>query len=312
MCILAYVHNLTIFAKTIILILYCGINIYDKELYTMKIKVIIMDIDGTLTNSEKKITPRTKEVLMRMQERGAKLVLASGRPTAGLLGFAKELEMDKHHGLLVAYNGSAVTDAQTGEVLFSKRLSAAQAQDIIKHLRQFSVHIVVYKGDNLYTEDVNDRMITVNGEPFDVLSYEEKCCCMRFGESKDLVAFADYPMNKILTAGDPEYLAANHEAMSAPFAGEINSAFTSAFYYEFTAKGIDKAEALDSVLIPMGYTREEMAAFGDGQNDISMIKYAGLGVAMANADDAVKAAADTVTLSNEEDGIAHILEQYMD
>ena len=277
----------------------------------MNIKVIILDIDGTLTDSAKRITPRTKAVLLAAQEQGARLVLASGRPTKGLRAIAKELEMDRHHGLLVSYNGSAVVDAQTNELLFSKALSVEEGREILTHISSFSgARAVVYKGDYMYAQDIRDRFITVNGERFDVLAYESKCCCMEIREAGNLVEFADYEMNKVLVAADPEYLLAHHEEMAAPFAGRLNCVFTSPFYFEFTANGIDKAKALDFVLSPMGYKREEMAAFGDGQNDISMIRYAGLGVAMANADEKVKAAADEITLSNDEDGVAHTLERY--
>ena len=86
--------------------------------------------------------------------------------------------------------------------------------------------------------------------------------------------------------------------------------FTAPFYFEFTAQGIDKAKALDTVLIPRGYKKEEMIAFGDGHNDATMVEYAGIGVAMANAVDDLKAVADEVTRSNEEDGIAYTLNKY--
>jgi len=87
--------------------------------------------------------------------------------------------------------------------------------------------------------------------------------------------------------------------------------FTSPFYFEYTAKGIDKAKALDTVLKPMGYTKDDMIAFGDGHNDASMIKYVGTGVAMGNAVQALKDIADEITLSNDEDGIAVSLYNHM-
>ena len=92
-----------------------------------------------------------------------------------------------------------------------------------------------------------------------------------------------------------------------PFKDSLSCMFTAPFYFEFTAKGIDKAKALDTVLTPMGYKREEIIAFGDGHNDISIIKYAGIGIAMDNAVDVLKKVADEITFSNDEDGIAHIL-----
>ena len=88
--------------------------------------------------------------------------------------------------------------------------------------------------------------------------------------------------------------------------------FTAPFYYEFTAKNVDKAKAIDAAFTKLGYVAEEMIAFGDAENDTSMLEYAGIGVAMGNATDALKAAADEVTLSNDEDGIAASLYRHID
>lgn len=121
----------------------------------------------------------------------------------------------------------------------------------------------------------------------------------------------DYPLNKILTAGDDVYLKEHYQEMMEPFKDTLSCMFTAPFYFEFTAKGVDKAKAIESVLIPRGYKKEEMIAFGDGQNDASMLEYVGTGVAMANAVDELKAVADEVTKSNEEDGIAYSLYKHM-
>ena len=99
--------------------------------------------------------------------------------------------------------------------------------------------------------------------------------------------------------------------ISEPFIGKLSSMFTAAFYYEFTAQGIDKANALNEVLVPMGINPEDTISFGDGQNDLSIINFAGIGVAMGNAVENLKKAADVITLSNDEDGIAYVLEKYL-
>ncbi len=278
----------------------------------MKYKVIIMDVDGTLTNSQKIVTPKTKEALIRAQENGAILVLASGRPTSGLRDLAHELQMDQYHGLLISFNGSKVIDCMNDAVLFNQAMSVEEGKAVLEHMKKFDrVRPMIDKGEYMMVNNVYDNMITVNGKPFDVMQYEARGGKFKLCEVDDLAAFVDYPLNKILTTADPEYLQAHYKEMEEPFKNSLNCVFTAAFYFEFTAKGIDKAKALDTVLKPMGYCPKEMIAFGDGHNDASMIKYAGMGIAMANAVDALKEISDDVTLSNDEDGIAESLYKYM-
>lgn len=278
----------------------------------MSIKVIMMDVDGTLTNSQKKISPKTKEALLKAQKAGAILILASGRPTSGLRDFEQELQMDKNHGLLVCYNGSKVVDCETNEVLFNQAMSVSEGKAVLEHMKKFDrVRPMIDKGEYMYVNNVYDNMITLNGKPFNVMEYESRGGKYKLCEVDDLAEFLDYEINKILTFGDPEYLQDNYKEMMAPFDGKLSCMFTGPFYFEFTAMGIDKAKALDAVLKPLGYIQDEMIAFGDGQNDASMVNYAGIGVAMANAVDELKAIAQDVTLSNDEDGIAESLYKYM-
>lgn len=278
----------------------------------MSIKVIIMDVDGTLTNTQKVITPKTKEALLKAEEQGAILVLASGRPTSGLLDIAKELKMDQHHGLLVSYNGSKVIDCETMETLFNQALSVEEGKAVLEHMKKFEkVRPMIDKGEYMFVNNVYDNMIQFNGAPFDVIQYESRGGKFKLCEVDDLAEFVDFELNKILTTSDPEYLQAHYQEMMEPFKETLSCMFTGPFYFEFTAQGIDKAKALDTVLIPKGYKKEEMIAFGDGHNDASMVRYAGIGVAMANAVQDLKDIADEVTLSNDEDGIAVTLAKYM-
>lgn len=278
----------------------------------MAIKVIIMDVDGTLTNSQKVVTPETKEALLKAQDAGAILILASGRPTSGLRDLSKELQMDKHNGLLVCYNGAKVVDCQSEEVLFNQALSIEEAKAVLEHMKKFDrVRPMIDHGEYMYVTNVYDNIIQFNGGPFNVMEYESRGGKYKLCEVDDLAAFVDFPLNKILTTSDPEYLQEHYKEMQAPFIDTLSCMFTGPFYFEFTAKGIDKAKALDIVLKPMGYKQEEMMAFGDGHNDTSMVKYAGIGVAMANAVEDLKAIADDVTLSNDEDGIAKSIYKYM-
>ena len=278
----------------------------------MDYQILTLDLDGTLTNSKKVVTPKTKEALLKAEEKGAILILASGRPTSGLMDLARELKMDQYHGLLVAYNGSKVIDCKTNETLFNQALSVEEGKAVLEHMKKFErVRPMIDKGEYMYVNNVYDNWITWKGEPFDVIQYESRGGKFKLCEIDDLAAFVDFPLNKILTTSDPEYLQAHYKEMMEPFKDTLSCMFTGDFYFEFTAQGIDKAKALDTVLSPMGYRREEMIAFGDGHNDASMVNYAGIGVAMANAVDDLKAIADEVTLSHDEDGIAASLYKHM-
>ena len=270
----------------------------------MGIKAVVMDVDGTLTNGEKEITPKTKEVLLEVQKRGILLILASGRPTSGLVKLGSELEMDKNNGLFVSYNGSKVINFQTGKEMFNEPMTIEEAKSVLEHMKKFNVKPMIDKDSYMYVNDVYDCMIKFNGEPFNVINYEARGGNYKLCEIDDLVEFVDYPVNKILTAGDPEYLQENYKEMMEPFKDRLSCMFTAPIYFEFTAQGIDKAKALDTVLKPLNIKKDEIIAFGDGHNDISIIRYAGTGVAMENAVQELKQEADEITLSNEEDGIA--------
>ncbi len=263
-------------------------------------KVIVMDVDGTLTNNEKKITAKTKEALMKAQQQGMILVLASGRPTTGLVELAKELEMDQHHGLLVSYNGSKVIDFTTKEVLFDQPLSIDEIKSILKHLKQFDITPMIDDGTHLYVENTDGYRV----------DYETKGNNFILNQVENLESFVTFESSKILTSGIPEYMDEIFEEMKRPFEDNLSCMFTAPFYVEYTAKGIDKAKALDTVLTHLGYHRDEVIAFGDGHNDTSMIEYVGLGIAMDNAVQALKDISNFVTLSNEEDGIAYAINKF--
>ena len=263
-------------------------------------KVIVMDVDGTLTNKEKKITQKTKAALKMAQEQGMILVLASGRPTSGLLNLAKELEMDQHQGLLVSYNGSQVIDLSTKAILLNNPLSISEAKSILRHLKQFNLTPMIDDGVHLYVENVDGYLV----------EYETKGNAFILKEVDDLEAFVEFECHKILTSGMPDYMEEIFEDMKYPFNEQFNCIFTAPFYVEYTAKGIDKAKALETVLNHLGCQKEEVVAFGDGHNDASMLKYVGLGIAMENAVQALKDIAHFVTFSNEEDGIAYALERF--
>lgn len=274
-------------------------------------KAIVLDIDGTLLTSEKKISPLTKECLINAQKKGIKLILASGRPTTGMWDVSKELEMEKYQGLLVSYNGSKVVDCQSSTELFNQPMTMEMGKKVLEHMKLFDVEVMIDKEDYMYVNDVFKGWIDYQGQPLNIIEYEARGGKYKLCEKDDLADFLETPINKILTAGNPTYLSEISAQMKKPFKNQLNCVFTADFYFEFTAQGVDKAKALDTVLSPLGIKRQDIIAFGDGHNDRTMLAYAGMGIAMDNAVDDLKKVADRVTGSNDEEGIVTILKEYL-
>lgn len=271
------------------------------------IKAILLDIDGTLTNDQKVITPRTREALLKCQEKGVVLVLASGRTTNGLSTYAADLDLAHHGGVLVCYNGAKSLNCETGQVYFEQSMTVEQGKRVLEHMKKFDVAPVIDHGEYMY---VNDCFFTIerDGKPWYIIEYEGHSNNYKLCEKRDLAAYADWRINKILNAGQPEYLQQVAEEMAAPFEGELSAMFTAPWYFEFTPLGVDKVRALKDTFDVLGINQDEVMSFGDAQNDLTMIKWAKVGVAMGNAVDEVKAEADYVTTDNNSDGIADALE----
>lgn len=277
----------------------------------MDLKAIVLDLDGTLLNSEKVVSPGTKKKLIEAQEKGITVILASGRPTPAMMGIAEELELDKYEGYVVSYNGSSVYDTKTKETVFQQLLSEELSKDILNHLGQYDVVPMVVIEDRIYVTDAFfDIDYPLPTGIKTVVEYESRMAPFKVTEVDDFNEVVDRPLNKILLAGRPDYLAENWEAISAPYDGQATSSFSTPFYFEFTDVGVDKARALNEFLPTLGIEAENVIAFGDGQNDRSIIEFAGVGVAMANAVPEILELADEVTKSNDEDGIVEMLNRF--
>lgn len=277
----------------------------------MDLKAIVLDLDGTLLNSKKIVSPGTKQKLIEAQEKGIKVILASGRPTPAMMQIAGELELDKYEGYVVSYNGGSVYDAKTKKIVFQQLISEELSKDILNHVGQYDVVPMVVIEDCIYVTDAFfDIDYPLPAGYKMVVEYESRMAPFKVTEVDDFNVVVDRPLNKILLAGRPDYLAKNWEALSAPFLGQATSVFSTPFYFEFTDVGVDKAYALHEFLPKLGIKPENVIAFGDGQNDRSIIEYAGVGVAMANAVPEILKLADKVTKSNDEDGIVEMLNRF--
>lgn len=267
----------------------------------MNYRMIVLDLDGTLTNRDKVITKRTREALFELKNRGGIIVLASGRPTYGVMPLAEELELNRTGGYILSFNGGRIIDCKTEETVFARELPISSNQTIIRLSKEHGVNVLTYEKDTIITADVSDQYV----------KKEAAINKLEVKEIKDMESYVNFPVVKFLMLDDGDYLALVEPKVKA-FLGRDYSVYRSEPYFlEILPKGIDKAASLERLLTRLGLEKSQMIACGDGYNDLSMIKYAGLGVAMENAVLPVKKAADYVTLSNNEDGIAHVVEKFM-
>lgn len=267
----------------------------------MAYRMIVLDLDGTLTNRDKVITPRTKEALMKLKSQGGTIVLASGRPTYGVMPLAKELGLTEDGGYILSFNGGRIIECKTGETVFAKELPVTSNKKIIALAREHGVNILTYEGDCIITPDPRDIYVKKESD----INKLEVRRVENFGQ------YVDFPVVKFLLLDDGDYLALVEPKVKAALGRDYSVYRSEPHFLEVLPKGIDKAASLERLLTRLNMTKDEMIACGDGYNDLSMIQYAGLGVAMENAVLPVKNAADYVTLSNNDDGVAHVIEKFM-
>lgn len=266
----------------------------------MKYKLLVLDLDGTLTNNKKEITPHTLQTLLQAQANGLKIILASGRPTYGIAPLANTLQLDVHEGYILAYNGGQIIDWKTKNILYENVLDPAIYPYLYECAKKNNFVILSYKEEYIVSEDADNQYVRHE-------AFLNKMKSLTVPNFLDVINF---PVAKCLIVGDPEPLALLEQEMKVTLENQMNVFRSEPFFLELVPKGIDKARSLAVLLKKLGISKEEMIACGDGFNDLSMIQYAGLGVAMANAQEVIKNAADYITLSNEEDGVAAVVEKF--
>ncbi len=268
----------------------------------MKYKLIILDLDGTLTNDKKEITPHTLETILKAEEMGIKVVLASGRPTYGIAPIAKRLKLDEYGGYILSYNGGEIINWQTGELLYKNLLEPEILPYLYQCAKENDFAIMTYDGEYVVTESPDDQYVK-RASLVNVMPIKEV--------ENFLEAVTPRPISKCLIMGEANKLAMLERKMNATLQGRMGVFRSEPYFLELVPKGIDKAKSSAYLLNSLGINREEMIAIGDGFNDVSLIQYAGLGIAMANAQEIVRQNANYITLSNEEDGVAHAIEKFI-
>lgn len=267
----------------------------------MGFRLLVLDLDGTLTNSKKEITSRTLNLLLEVQKRGVRVVLASGRPTYGVAPIADKLCLAEYGGYIVAYNGGEIVNWQTKETLYEDTIDPVFIPYLYWCAKKNDFAIVTYHQEFVLTERPNDEYVLK----------EALLNVMKIKPVSHFLSSITFPVTKCMIVGNPSRLVVLEKEMFDQLKGRMEVYRSEPYFLELVPKGIDKAASLEILVSDMGLSTDEVIACGDGFNDISMIKLAGMGVAMANAQPEVKEHADFITLSNDEDGIAQVVEKYL-
>lgn len=264
-------------------------------------KLIAVDIDGTLINSNKEINQRTKDALIKAQEEGNVVVISSGRSPIGVMKYAKELKLDEYEGYICNYNGARTADMKTDEIVINHTLALDKTREMLKLSDELDIFYVIYFDNKIYTQDFKTYNLDDIAIKNDMLvKYVPK-----------LSEKIDFEPNNILFTQHPENMEEPSNILEEKFGEEFEFVFSEPFYFEAMPKEVSKGKALLELAEKLNISKENVIAFGDQMNDYTMIEMAGVGVAMANAVDELKNIADHVTSSNDEDGIAKYLEEFV-
>lgn len=266
----------------------------------MKYKLLVLDVDGTLLNDEREISKRTLAALLKVQQMGVHIVLASGRPTYGLMPLAKTLELGNYGGFVLSYNGCQIIKAQNGEILFERRINPEMLPYLEKKARKNGFAIFTYHDDTLITDSPDNEYIKNEALLNNLKIIKED-------EFSTAIDFA--PCKCMLVSDKEKALIGLEQHWEKRLAGTLDAFRSEPYFLEVVPCGVNKANTLGALLEHLGVTREEVIAVGDGVCDVTMLQLAGMGVAMGHSQDSVKVCADYVTASNEEDGVALAVEK---
>ena len=220
--------------------------------------LLALDIDGTLTNSEKKVTGKVQHALDQFVAAGGRIILASGRPTYGIVPVAETLGLPEKGGYILAYNGGRVMDCKTGRYLYEKNLPQDVIPVLARQAKEFGVNIMTYEDDCIITE-----------QPEDIYCVKESQ--INHMKIKQVKSFSDYvifPVTKCLLTADGDYLQQVEEKMKAYWGEKLSICRSEPYFLEVTANGIDKAGTLARVLEQLQLNKQNLVACGDGFNDI--------------------------------------------
>ncbi|NSW91664.1 MAG: HAD family phosphatase [Firmicutes bacterium] len=263
----------------------------------MAYKLMAVDIDGTLLDSKGNLTEETEKAIRLGVEKGLIFTISTGRPVQGVQAFIDKLDLDLP---VITYNGAMVIMGKSKEVLYQCTMDPKDAREVIDLGEKYGTSIMVWADNKLFANRLNER------------AYEySKISGVMPVLMEDVEETISQGVLKILWYDEVETIKKYQKDIGKYISRNINYHTSQPYFLEFVDKNASKAKAMEKIGEYFGIDRSEMIAVGDGFNDLSMIEYAGLGVAMGNASNEIKERADYVTLTNDENGLAHVIYKFV-
>ena len=264
----------------------------------MAIRLIATDMDDTLLGPDGRVSARTKAALAEAMRRGVLVVLASGRMPQAMRETAKELGIK---GPVIAYNGALTVDIATGEVFHSAPVPQDMAREAAFFAESLGAHVQAYQNGTYYyeTENAYSR------------AYADSISLPGHAVGQKISAWFTGNADKLLIIGEKDETPLRLSKMQAHFGDRLRCEISRPNYIEIFRTGVDKAAALEALCAKYAIGRAEIAAFGDGGNDLGMVHFAGKGYIMANANETVRAKAPAIAPSNAQDGLAQMIENWL-
>ena len=266
----------------------------------MKYKLIVLDVDGTMLNSNRELTKRTAQTLRKVQQMGIRVALASGRPTYGILPLAQAIDLGVYDGYIISYNGAQVMEAKTGQIIFERRIDPQMVPYLEKKATKMGLTMAYYDGNEVVSTDITNPHVVDESEMNGMTLRQDDVLSL---------SMDDWPAEVMLVSDDEEALTSLEQHMQRHLNGVIDTIHSNPYYLEIVGYQVGKSYAMSALVQKMGIGMDEVLAIGDGEADINMIQMAGTGVAMANATEGVRRCADFTTLSNDQDGAALAIEK---
>ena len=266
-------------------------------------RMVVSDLDGTLLNSQKQVSDGNAQAIMKLKDHKAVFVMATGRSDVMTRAYTKQL---KNVDIVIGCDGAVIRNIRTGEILYENHLSSETCHKTFEICQKYDLQYYVFAKDELVSDDPENERFLIHQKFNQTVEEDEQIPMQIVDDLNEYVK--DHIVYKIVAShNDTKYLDEVAEVIKKET--DADAIRSGKRVLAVKARGVSKAEAIKKLAQILEVSIEDIIAFGDEVNDIEMLKLAGLGIAMENADDVVKEAADRIAGNNDQDGVGKELEK---